>query len=228
MNKTFEQLGYKVGDTVRCLYTNPNFPSHEAGEVVTLIQSMDGPMTPKSYLGTLSDWKLVKKKEDKMKTTHNYKVGDKVIWTSNEKGISTRFTVGTEYVIKDIMEAESATYYTFDDNRGYSSGGWLPYRFKLAETKDPVNTAWEDMTPEQKVEILMASHKGEPVELLLNSTGRWETLTSKPELHPTYCYRVKGSNKSVKHVILNGDKYNMTYNLIDGVVDCSSAKLEKD
>jgi hypothetical protein len=229
MYKTFEQLGYKAGDTVRCLYTEPRYPSHEVGEVLVLRASSDGPETFKSYLGTLSNWELVNN-ENKMETNtmaHDYKVGDKVIWNSNEIGLSTIFTKGEEYVITHITETEFGTYFSFTNDRDGSSGGWLPYRFLPVEA--PTYTPWGDMTPEQKVEILLASHQGKTIELFLNATGDWLELTHKPELHNEYCYRVKVKEpvvvKAAKHFKVEGVNCKMTYNKIDGVIDYSSAKL---
>jgi hypothetical protein len=164
-----------------------------------------------------------------MNTTHNYEIGDKVIRNPAEISFSPYFTKGKEYVIEDINYYEFGTYLKITDDRGTLSGGWLPYRF--LPVKAPTYTPWGDMTTEQKFEILLASHQGETIQLLLGASGDWLDLTYKPELHNEYCYRVKVKEpvvvKAAKHFVLENYWCKMTYNKIDGVIDYSSAKLVK-
>ena len=60
MDKTFKELGYKAGDTVRCVNSNKEYPSHDIGDTFELTPDPWGElMSPKDYYGTLGDWELV-------------------------------------------------------------------------------------------------------------------------------------------------------------------------
>jgi hypothetical protein len=60
MNKTFKELGYKAGDTVRCVNSNKEYPSHDIGDTFELTPDIWGQLeSPKNYYGTLGDWELV-------------------------------------------------------------------------------------------------------------------------------------------------------------------------
>jgi hypothetical protein len=59
MNKTFEELGYKAGDTVRCTGSNPYFHMYKAGDVFTLESNSRGEIRSGMCDGTLGDWELV-------------------------------------------------------------------------------------------------------------------------------------------------------------------------
>jgi hypothetical protein len=61
MNKTFDELGYKAGDTVRCVYTRSSSgAAYKAGDIFELSKDRDGYLsTPREFLGTLGDWELV-------------------------------------------------------------------------------------------------------------------------------------------------------------------------
>jgi hypothetical protein len=59
MNKTFEELGYKAGDTVRCTGSNPYFHRYNIGDVFTLELNIYGNIGAGTCNGTLGDWELV-------------------------------------------------------------------------------------------------------------------------------------------------------------------------
>jgi hypothetical protein len=59
MNKTFKELGYKAGDTVRCTASNPDYNSYKAGDEFTLRLNSDGKLWSSGYNGILGDWELV-------------------------------------------------------------------------------------------------------------------------------------------------------------------------
>jgi hypothetical protein len=59
MNKTFEELGYKAGDKVRCVYTEEYFSGYQAGDVLTLELSSHGALRSAMCNGSLGDWELV-------------------------------------------------------------------------------------------------------------------------------------------------------------------------
>jgi hypothetical protein len=61
MNKTFDELGYKAGDTVRCAYTRPSScAAYKAGDIFELSRNRDGYLSiPRGFFGNLGDWVLV-------------------------------------------------------------------------------------------------------------------------------------------------------------------------
>jgi hypothetical protein len=148
--------------------------------------------------------------------TNNFKVGDKVSRQTNK--IGSCWLKGETY---EVLLVEGIWLSLLNTN-GINREG-LYSNFDLA------NTTWGDMTPEQKCEILLASHRGDPIELFLLATGSWTDLIKKPEIHNEYCYRVKVKEpvvvKAAKHFKVEGVNCKMTYNKIDGVIDYSSAKL---
>jgi hypothetical protein len=59
MTKTFEELGYKAGDTVRCTGTEEYFSGYKAGDVFTLELNAFGNIGADMCNGSLGDWELV-------------------------------------------------------------------------------------------------------------------------------------------------------------------------
>jgi hypothetical protein len=60
MNKTFEELGYKAGDTVRCAGSNPYFiDKYKTGDVFTLELNGYGDIGIGLCDGSQGDWELV-------------------------------------------------------------------------------------------------------------------------------------------------------------------------
>jgi hypothetical protein len=60
MNKTFEELGYKAGDTVRCTGSNPYFiDKYKTGDVFTLELNGYGDIGIGLCDGSQGDWELV-------------------------------------------------------------------------------------------------------------------------------------------------------------------------
>jgi hypothetical protein len=56
MTKTFEELGYKAGDTVRCTGTEEYFHGYQAGDVLTLELNIYGNIGAGTCNGSLGDW----------------------------------------------------------------------------------------------------------------------------------------------------------------------------
>lgn len=106
---------------------------------------------------------------------------------------------------------------------------------------------WKDMTPEEKGALLLAHHEGKEIQYYERAHGYegWEDCG----LHPWNddgSYRVKPKSK-VELVSIHGyqglyvgkptfwfgpsetseDTHRITFNLVDGVPDCSSIKMEK-
>jgi hypothetical protein len=59
MNKTFDELGYKAGDTVRCTGSNPYFDKYKTGDIFTLELNDYGNIGIDLCNGSLGDWELV-------------------------------------------------------------------------------------------------------------------------------------------------------------------------
>jgi hypothetical protein len=59
MNKTFDELGYKAGDTVRCVGSNPYFDKYKTGDISTLELNDYGSLRAGTWDGSLGDWELV-------------------------------------------------------------------------------------------------------------------------------------------------------------------------
>jgi hypothetical protein len=59
MNKTFEELGYKAGDTVRCTGSSPYFHVYNTGDIFTLELNDYGNTGIGLCNGSLGDWELV-------------------------------------------------------------------------------------------------------------------------------------------------------------------------
>jgi hypothetical protein len=59
MTKTFEELGYKIGDTVRCTGSNPYFDKYKVGDIFTLELNAYGNIGAGTCNGSLGDWELV-------------------------------------------------------------------------------------------------------------------------------------------------------------------------
>jgi hypothetical protein len=59
MNKTFEELGYKAGDTVRCTGSSPYFDMYKTGDIFTLELNNYGSLRAGTCNGSLGDWELV-------------------------------------------------------------------------------------------------------------------------------------------------------------------------
>jgi hypothetical protein len=56
---TFEELGYKAGDTVRCTGSGEYFRGYKAGDVFTLELNIYGNIGAGTCNGSLGDWELV-------------------------------------------------------------------------------------------------------------------------------------------------------------------------
>jgi hypothetical protein len=150
-----------------------------------------------------------------------FKVGDMVVGNSTQ---FLRKRRGMEGEITGVFGKTYSIIWKGESMRSIVEDSEIDLAAKQLE-----NTTWGDMTPEQKCEILLASHRGDPIELFLLATGSWTDLIKKPEIHNEYCYRVKVKEpvvvKAAKHFKVEGVNCKMTYNKIDGVIDYSSAKL---
>ena len=168
MNKTFAELGYNVGDTVRCV---------------------DG-------------------------------------------GSGYYYEKGCEYLLGHT-EGEPTIR---GDRNGYSGLWELVSRAGSANADDGYLN-WSDMTPEAQGALLLAYHNG-PTIKQSGDEFKWVDFNHKPMWLNAIKYRVKpadpvvvtheifGSNELFWGYLTNDeDTHKMTYNTIDGVIDCASVKM---
>lgn len=99
---------------------------------------------------------------------------------------------------------------------------------------------WGEMTPEEKGALLLAHHEGKPIENTATRNGSW--IVSTPYWASEFAYRVKPHEPKVEKVtghywrfeemnLFSGanvymSSHRITFNLIDGVPDCTSIKME--
>jgi len=167
MNETFAELGYNVGDTVRCV-------------------------------------------DDRGRRF--YKTGKKYVLES---------IGGRGPTIKG-------------DHNGLSAAWELVSRAGSTDAVDEY-PIWRDMTPEAQGALLLAHHTGDIIQFF--SYDEWLDIQD-PNFARRDKYRVKPANPVVvTHEISGSDKllwgfnradcdtHKITYNTIDGVIDCASVKM---
>lgn len=101
---------------------------------------------------------------------------------------------------------------------------------------------WKDMTPEEKGALLLAHHEGKVIEFTSARTGMWLTSHPRPSWKACLSYRIKPEPKvetkelfgSLKNCFSDYqqtgsfyDTHKLTFNIVDGEIDCSSVKMEK-
>lgn len=167
MNKTFAELGYNVGDTVRCV---DSWVNYEIDKTYKLIPDETGaPRTNSGYNGYSGSWELVSR--------------------------AGSANADDEYLI------------------------------------------WSDMTPEAQGALLLAEHNGADIQLLTINC-EWSHASHARRWVDTSKYRVKPADPVVvTHEISGSDKllwgfsradcdtHTITYNTIDGVIDCASVQM---
>jgi len=166
MNKTFAKLGYKVGDTVRCIVGDGNYP-YKFDTKYTLETFEQVPVIKGGYNGHSASWELVSR-------AGSTEADDK-------------------YLI------------------------------------------WGDMTPEAQGALLLAAHNGASIQDFDGVDWGVSVFTG---WYYHVKYRVKPADPVVvthelfgKHgffwslIAHKGDTHKMTYNTIDGVIDCASVKM---
>jgi len=168
MNKTFAELGYNVGDTVRCVDSWMNY------------------MIDKTY-------KLIPDETGAPRTNSGY--------------------------------------------NGYSGTWELVPRAGSTDDADDVYLIWGDMTPEAQGALLLAEHNGAVVQEWNDGWKLWQFTDCSSRYNDTK-YRVKPADPIVVAHELFGqqksfwrgpqaesDTHKITYNVIDGVIDCASVQM---
>ena len=168
MNKTFTELGYKVGDTVRCVD---------------------------------SDWEV--------------------------------YTLGNEY----LLEAYKGIPTIDREHNGRSATWELVSRAGSTDTPDDEYLTWGDMTPEAKGALLLAEHDGVVIQEWNDGWKLWQFTDCSSRYNDTK-YRVPPAVPVIVayevfgrpgffwgSITDNRDTHKMTYNTIDGVIDCASVRM---
>jgi len=167
MNKTFLELCYNVGDTVRCVDSWMNYMIDKTYKLIP--DETGAPRTNSGYNGYSGTWELV------------------------SRAGST------------------------DADDGY--------------------LIWGDMTPEAQGALLLAEHNGAVVQEWNDGWKLWQITDCSSRYNDTK-YRVQPADPVVvthevfgRHDLFwyfmeyEQDTHKITYNTIDGVVDCSSVKM---
>lgn len=95
---------------------------------------------------------------------------------------------------------------------------------------------WKDLSPEEKGALLLAHHEGRTIQY--SDYGEPWRQTKSPNWWPTCWYRVKPEPKVEKKRFpysqamddrcdLYQATHTISFNIVDGEVDCSSVKMEK-
>ena len=148
-----------------------------------------------------------------------FKVGDKVRYVGPNrysfKGkVGEVIKVGQDYVDVAIDRYDLSLPWYVD-----TSEEW---EWEIVESRPK---KWGEMTPEEKGVLLLAHHECKPIQV--SSCGA-KYFTLKPSWHDDQYYRVKPEPDVMEESVydLSGD-YKITYNVVDGEVDCDSVKMEK-
>jgi len=161
-----------------------------------------------------------------------YKVGDTVRCVDNK---SCRFyTTGKKYVLEGSVDSRPTIK---GDQNGFSATWELLSRAVSPVAADDKYPIWGDMKPEEQGALLLAKHNGKNIELFCHD--KWVNVDD-PIFYSDDKYRVKPAEPVVVTHELFGqqksfwrgpqaksDTHKMSYNTIDGVIDCASVKMLK-
>lgn len=107
---------------------------------------------------------------------------------------------------------------------------------------------WKDMTPEEKGALLLAQHEGRPIEYYNSKRlDKWCEVKGRSIFCDFGAYRVKPEPVRVTRAMTglamsqagqpgwasfstmpgDGDTHRITFDIVDGVIDCSSVKMEE-
>jgi len=162
-----------------------------------------------------------------------YNVGDTVRCVDNK---SCRFyTTGKKYVLEGSVDSRPTIK---GDKNGLSATWELVSRAVSPAAAKNVNLLWSDLTPEDKCTLLLAESSGETIQLFSILASKWTDIENRPMWLDSFKYRVKPADPVVVAHELFGrhgsiwafftddfDTHKMTYNTIDGVIDCASYKM---
>lgn len=97
----------------------------------------------------------------------------------------------------------------------------------IAEWVDDEPRLWKDLSPEEKGALLLAHHEGRDIQMY--ASDHWYTVN--PIWEDFTAYRIKPepvrNSVEMKWGLGSLDTHRITFDLVDGVPDCSSIKMEK-
>lgn len=156
--------------------------------------------------------------------------------------------VGNSYVTRDGRKAEvlSSNKMGFVGKIGEMSVTWNEWGYYSSSSDtsrlDLISewlTTWSEISDQEKGEMLLAHHNGKEIEMY--NFGEWVTV--EPQWVSNRAYRIKkepvnetvtlyGEFENVDVVELGklkmiGDTHMITYNVIDGKIDCSSVVMKE-
>jgi len=102
----------------------------------------------------------------------------------------------------------------------------------------PLVKMWKDMSPEEKGALLLAHHEGKTIQYYCPEGEVGWLNVEDPIWTPNSIYRIKPEPKIVKKsffynqgkdtiCIRHCATHTISFNIVDGEVDCSSVKMEK-
>jgi len=140
------------------------------------------------------------------------------------------YVTGYEYLLRHTTVEPR----TNCGHNGYSASWELVSRAASTDADDGY-LIWSDMTPEAQGALLLAEHNGEIIqffcldEWILDSDPNWWHASKyrvKPADPVVVTHEIFGSNEIFWGYLTNeDDTHKMTYNTIDGVIDCASVRM---
>jgi len=162
-----------------------------------------------------------------------FKPGDKIKWKS--KGEKW----GDDPEWHNRIYKVSASGKAYDENGGYI---YLDSKsIDIVKVEDNEMKTWEEMTDEEKGALLLAEYEGKIIQYYSETYDTW--LIAIPPWEENLFYRIKPEPK-VRTVEVFGfmgeygkfvwgaeketlDTHKITFNIINGELDCNSIKMEK-
>jgi len=145
-----------------------------------------------------------------------------------------------------IERIEGGRYYTGEEGAGIlrTDAVWL-----MVSRAPKAPTIWRDMTADEKVALYEARSAGKTVQLRLPPYGGWTDCVKGSKFVDEFAFRIKpepkrervrmwacgyggnhrarGFTTSELRDSFDRRKYEITFDLVDGVPDCASVKMEK-
>lgn len=165
----------------------------------------------------------------------NVQEGDVLAWVKAADGY--KFYDDRLKGVEDFVVKHSGKVWSESAQDGFTTKCSHTFRVvSRATPKKEEYPTWDEMTPEEKGALLLAHHEEKVIESSYKG-GDWGVVES-PIWYTDYCFRVKPDTKvvtlwgpspngSFTGGPNEGDTHKVTYNLVDGEVDCDSIKMVK-
>lgn len=172
-----------------------------------------------------------------------FKGGDRVV-VSHCTGLNEKYNGSKGTVVRESKAFRPSVYVQMDDSDEHL---YFDKELELLEEEKPMEyKTWGEMTREEKGELLLAHHDSKVIQSSLTA-NTWHNI-SEPMWYNEQVYRVK-PEPVVETVVMYGrndrqgdaqdwtmgsasvpwtlDTHKITFNVVDGVADCSSVKMEE-